>query len=223
MINLVRQSSDTPNIINKDDVRMIRYAYGGYNGVVKDFGSELAFSYDNALKKFKIGSGRVVLHGWEVDIDEAGFEDNFASYLAQSSVYYTVYLEVNAFVETAEIKSRYSVSQKYPTVDPGDDLTSTPNGIARLELYNFEISEGSIIAFEPRVQKIAYLKGVLESLLESDGETVKNGKWEPILEDGKIMQNSELAKELLPTTTGFFFGGTDYDEYYMEELPFDID
>jgi len=28
----------------------------------------------------------------------------------------------------------------------------------------------------------------------------------------------KLAAEQLPTTSGFFFGGTDYDEYYMQDV-----
>jgi hypothetical protein len=28
----------------------------------------------------------------------------------------------------------------------------------------------------------------------------------------------ETAKELLPTQSGFFFGGTEYDEYYMQNI-----
>lgn len=51
-----------------------------------------------------------------------------------------------------------------------------------------------------------------------NGETLKDGKWEPILEEGKIMQNIEVAEELLPTQSGCFFGGTDYDEYYMDDI-----
>ncbi len=51
-----------------------------------------------------------------------------------------------------------------------------------------------------------------------NGSTLKDGKWEPILEKGKVMQNTELAEELLPTQSGFFFGGTDYDEYYMDDI-----
>ena len=31
-------------------------------------------------------------------------------------------------------------------------------------------------------------------------------------------QQVEKAKELLPTQSGFFFGGTDYDEYYFEDV-----
>lgn len=32
----------------------------------------------------------------------------------------------------------------------------------------------------------------------------------------KVLDNIELASELLPTTKGFFFGETSYDEYYLE-------
>jgi len=37
-------------------------------------------------------------------------------------------------------------------------------------------------------------------------------------EKGKIVKNTDTAQTLLPTTSGFFFGGTEYDEYYIEEL-----
>lgn len=30
----------------------------------------------------------------------------------------------------------------------------------------------------------------------------------------------EVAEELLPTSAGFFFGGTEYDEYYFEQTDF---
>lgn len=41
---------------------------------------------------------------------------------------------------------------------------------------------------------------------------------EAIMEDGKIIKDSSLAEELLPTTEGFFFGGTAYDQYYFQDL-----
>lgn len=34
----------------------------------------------------------------------------------------------------------------------------------------------------------------------------------------KILDDKALAPKLLPTTEGFFFGGTEYDEYYWEEV-----
>lgn len=36
--------------------------------------------------------------------------------------------------------------------------------------------------------------------------------------DGKIIENPELAQQLLPTQDGFFFGPTDYDQYYIDDL-----
>ena len=34
----------------------------------------------------------------------------------------------------------------------------------------------------------------------------------------QVLESNELAPQLLPTTAGFFFGGTDYDEFYFEDL-----
>ena len=51
----------------------------------------------------------------------------------------------------------------------------------------------------------------------------ENGKRIPILVDGKYIEDSSVAEELLPTTSGFFFGGTDYDEYYVEDIKNTID
>jgi hypothetical protein len=34
----------------------------------------------------------------------------------------------------------------------------------------------------------------------------------------EVIGNHELAPVILPTENGFFFGGTDYDQYYFEDL-----
>lgn len=34
----------------------------------------------------------------------------------------------------------------------------------------------------------------------------------------QVLDDHSKAQELLPTQSGFFFGGTDYDEYYFESL-----
>lgn len=33
-----------------------------------------------------------------------------------------------------------------------------------------------------------------------------------------VLDDHSLAEELLPTMSGFFFGGTDYDEYYFDDV-----
>lgn len=55
---------------------------------------------------------------------------------------------------------------------------------------------------------------------------VKNGSrynndtksWDDIFEDGETIGNPEIAEELLPTQSGFFFGSKAYDQYYVEDL-----
>ena len=51
-----------------------------------------------------------------------------------------------------------------------------------------------------------------------NGQKYENGKMVNIYEDGEYIEDSSVAKELLPTTSGFFFGGTDYDEWYYKDV-----
>ena len=34
----------------------------------------------------------------------------------------------------------------------------------------------------------------------------------------KVLENHSLASEILPTTSGFFFGSQEYDEWYFDDL-----
>lgn len=45
----------------------------------------------------------------------------------------------------------------------------------------------------------------------------ENGQRE-VIEDGKVIEDPLLAHTLLPTTSGFFFGSTGYNEWYVEDL-----
>lgn len=38
-----------------------------------------------------------------------------------------------------------------------------------------------------------------------------------------VLGNRETASEQLPTTSGFFFGGTDYDEWYFGDLEYTVE
>lgn len=42
----------------------------------------------------------------------------------------------------------------------------------------------------------------------------------PIIEDGQRIVDPIPASELLPTTSGFFFGGTEYDEWYYRDVEY---
>jgi hypothetical protein len=39
----------------------------------------------------------------------------------------------------------------------------------------------------------------------------------------EVKQDNKLAETLLPTTEGFFFGGTSYGEYYFEDIEYTIE
>lgn len=66
-------------------------------------------------------------------------------------------------------------------------------------------------------------KCVLKKGQVKNGERMEDGKWVPIYEEGEFIENPEVAKEYLPTTDGFFFGGTEYDQWYMEDIEYTIE
>jgi hypothetical protein len=39
-----------------------------------------------------------------------------------------------------------------------------------------------------------------------------------MMEDGKVIVDPSTAQELLPSSSGFFFGGTEYDEWYYRDV-----
>jgi len=56
-----------------------------------------------------------------------------------------------------------------------------------------------------------------------NGERYENGVWCQILEDGKTIANADVAHDILPTQEGFFFGSTDYDEWYYKDIAYTRD
>ena len=145
-IRFIRQPSETPNISNADDARMIRYAYGNINGYIKGKGSEIDYIVDGTV--FRINSGIIVLQGYEVEIDANGWSFDFSSISPRN---YLVYLEVNLANQTATINSKYDYPAQ-PTLDLGDDLTSNLTGVARMALYTFQTNGNSII--EPVIKNV---------------------------------------------------------------------
>lgn len=67
---------------------------------------------------------------------------------------------------------------------------------------------------EESIQKILkVLKEVKESF--KDAKIIKQ-------ENDYIVYDNPMAKELLPTQEGFFFGSTEYDNYYLEDVDYSI-
>lgn len=184
-IRLIRKKSETPNVLNTDDARMVRYAYGGYDGVVKNRGAECG--YEVAGTTFKITSGVLVLQGWEVEIDSNGWSLTIDSL----TKYYAVYLEVNLATDTAEIKSTYDTAG-IPSVSKGDDLTQTTNGTARMVLYTFKTTGNSILNVVKKMSILDYQKSVSEDLYQSI-ESIKTGGI--VVGNSKQINSLELKKD----------------------------
>lgn len=85
-------------------------------------------------------------------------------------------------------------------------------------------------SFECTLDQLKELRALCQKVLDSTqliAGVVRNGatasaatgmKLVENLEQGKVMADPSVAEELLPVQSGFFFGGTDYDEYYVEDL-----
>lgn len=65
-----------------------------------------------------------------------------------------------------------------------------------------------------RIKKEAVLKN--ERIIGS--YTIKDGKEVPNYIEGQIIENQEICEELLPTESGFFFGPTEYNSFYMNQI-----
>ena len=51
-----------------------------------------------------------------------------------------------------------------------------------------------------------------------NGYKFEDGKEVPIMEDGEYIEDPSVAEALLPTTEGFFFGGTEYNQWYLADI-----
>lgn len=80
---------------------------------------------------------------------------------------------------------------------------------------------------EVREQDILDLLNTCQEVLDScelvEGEVCNGYKYEdgvrvPIMEMGKYVKDSGVAEKLLPSTSGFFFGNTEYNEWYVEDI-----
>ena len=61
-------------------------------------------------------------------------------------------------------------------------------------------------------------KAIIKKGKIANGYTFEEGKKVPILEDGEYIENSDEIEEILPTSSGFFFGSTAYDQWYMQDI-----
>jgi hypothetical protein len=104
------------------------------------------------------------------------------------------------------------------------------------EQYNVEVTKGGEpVKIDPKrvtyvIEEVGYWRKQnqihqwfvenVQNGVDNCGEyCVSKGQLEDLLEIcKKILNDNSLAEELLPTASGFFFGETDYDEWYYDGI-----
>ena len=76
---------------------------------------------------------------------------------------------------------------------------------------------------QEKLEELVVLLHEVKNIFENSPKkvvSVKNG-WsngEDTFIDVEVISDSEKLDDLFPTSSGFFFGGTEYDEYYIEQV-----
>jgi len=107
------------------------------------------------------------------------------------------------------------------------------NAVHKWFVDNVQNGDDDCGTYEVEWEQLMELHDICKRVLEEcplvDGKVTngkrldENGEWEDIVEDGKVITNVELAEELLPSQSGFFFGSTSYDQWYHEDIAFTVE
>lgn len=83
---------------------------------------------------------------------------------------------------------------------------------------SYYVSREQLTELRDTAQKVLDSTELHDGLVANGYTFGEDGEKRPILEEGKMVVNSSVAEALLPSAAGFFFGSTDYDEYYVSDL-----
>lgn len=82
----------------------------------------------------------------------------------------------------------------------------------------YEVSREKVEELHEVCAKIIGASKLIRSSMIVNGRTLENRKWKPNYVDGYTIANPEVAQKSLPTQGGFFFGSTEYDQYYYVDV-----
>lgn len=89
-----------------------------------------------------------------------------------------------------------------------------------LDLYIEKVSRKELAYFRKVNFLIPFFEGFFNTEIENleDLELTKESVEELRDRCEQVLEDHTKAKELLPTQKGFFFGSTDYDSYYYQDI-----
>jgi hypothetical protein len=83
----------------------------------------------------------------------------------------------------------------------------------------YGVSETQLKALLSACTDVLEASELVEGVI-NNGYRYENGQKIPTTEDGKLVKDATKAEELLPTQEGFFFGSTDYDQWYIVDIEY---
>ena len=84
--------------------------------------------------------------------------------------------------------------------------------------YHREVTEDDLEELLSICQTVLESCELVPSQIENGYSFDENGNKVYNYVDGLAVQDSSVAEKLLPTEGGFFFGGTSYDEWYVDDI-----
>lgn len=89
--------------------------------------------------------------------------------------------------------------------------------------YHREVTEENLKNLIDICETILNTVELKEGKVLNGYKWTKEGKEEAVYESGEYVVNPEVCERLLPSESGFFFGSTDYDQWYIKDIKYTHD
>lgn len=83
----------------------------------------------------------------------------------------------------------------------------------------YEINVNDLVNLHDTCKRVLDSTELMNATIEN-GKKCIDGKWVPVKVHGQKLKDPTVAKELLPTIGGFFFGSTEYDQWYWWDVQY---
>ena len=144
-------------------------------------------------------------------------------------------LPVKAVLDLCELYrhltyAAWDVEKRYPSYDMHDQVGYWRKANAIHGWFERNVADGQLENCEYYLvskEHLESLRDTCKHVLDNsklvagkvvNGYSLENGKWSPNYEDGLVIEDATACEEFLPTQDGFFFGSTEYNEWYLDDV-----
>lgn len=101
------------------------------------------------------------------------------------------------------------------------------NAIHKWFVDNVQYGDDDCKTYEVSVEQLIELRDVCQKVIDASrlvsgsvlyGYDFQGDEMKPHYEEGRVIEDATVANELLPTKNGFFFGSTEYNEWYLGDI-----